>query len=162
MTTYFQFVPSNSKAPTFMPTFDGQAYSITIMWNISSQRYFLNCKSIGGTLIFMIPLVESLPSMEISALEWNQNSQAVVLETAEPHGLRIGEMVDINVINCIPATYNGEGLGAVLTKTKIAYRMALDPGQATTFGVLDILISLTKGYFTSTLVYRNKAFEVNP
>lgn len=162
MTTYYRFVPSNSRAPSFSPIFDGQAYTVTLLWNVSAQRYYVNCQSLLTGLVFMLPLIESIQPLEISGLEWDQINQRVVLETKIPHGLIIGKVLNINVINCIPTTYNGKGLGFALSPTQVAYPMITSPGQATIFGALDLFISMTKGYFLSTFVFRNQTFEVTP
>jgi hypothetical protein len=162
MTSYYEFLPSHRQAPSISPIFDGIPYRLRILWNISAQRYYVNCQANDGTMFFTVPLVESLPPKEINSLFWDQLNQRVILETMEPHGLIIGKVININVINCLPTTYNGSGLGFPISKTQIVYPMSTDPGTATTFGSLDMFVNLIKGYYLSTLVYRNSFFEVNP
>jgi hypothetical protein len=162
MTTYYQFTPSNSVAPSFMPILDGLPYNVSIVWNVSGQRYYVKCVAQDGTLVFLVPLVESNDPLEIADLSWDKINKRVVATTAAPHGLIIGQSIMINIINTKPDAYDGSGFGAVLSKTQFYYPMLQDPGQVIRFGVLDRFISMTKGYFNSTLVYRHKRFEVTP
>jgi hypothetical protein len=162
MTTYFQFLPNNRQAQSFMPTFDGALYNVTIYWNIAAQRYFVNCKDISGTLIFMVPLVGNMPPFQIKSLEYDPQNQRVVAQVDTQYYLRIGRVISANVINCVPSQYNGSGFLYVLSPNQIQYPLATDPGPATVLGVIDYLISMTKGYFQSTMIFRNGYFEVNP
>jgi hypothetical protein len=162
MTTYYSFIPSNVSAPNFMPTFDGTQYNVTIIYNISAQRYYVRCQTLNKDLIFLVPLVESDEPVEIIDYEWDEYNARVVATTKKPHGMPIGQTIIMNIINTKPDAYNGFGFGFVLSDTEFFYPMAQDPGQAIRFGVLDMFISMTKGYFNSTLVYRNKRFEVSP
>jgi hypothetical protein len=145
-----------------MPTLDGQQYNIQVIWNISAQRFYLNCQSIFGTLIFMVPLVINPDPIEIASLTYDNFNQRVVVKTVAPHNFPIGEVINASIINCVPTTYNGSGLLFVLSETEIVVPMSQDPGQATILGAVDYLISMTKGYFISTLIFRNGNFEVNP
>jgi len=162
MITFFRFVPSNRQAPVISPVFDGNVYNIKIVWNLSAQRYYVECRAVNSDLIYSVPVVASINPVEIENLIWDQLHQRVVLTTAEPHGLRIGKVINITVLNCIPVMYNGAGLGYPISETEIVYPMLSNPGTATTFGALDIHINMNKGYFSSTLVNRNSNFEVSP
>jgi hypothetical protein len=169
MTTYFPFRPSNRVAPQFSPIFDGQSYTIIVMWNISSQRYYLNCKDIQNNLIFMLPLIESPPALPIKSLVYSApfdphgyQKSWVITKTVNPHNIEIADVLQINIINCVPAAYNGYVEAIVLSETEILYSMTTNPGIATTLGQIDMPINMINGYFDSTLVFRNKMFEVNP
>ena len=162
MTTYFQLLPNNRKAQSFMPTFDGAMYNVTIYWNISAQRFFVNCKDIGGNLIFMVPLIGNMPAFQIESLVYDEQNQRVVATVDKQYSLRIGRVINANVINCVPNEYNGSGFIYVLSHNQIFYPLATDPGPVTVLGVIDYLISMTKGYFQSTMIYRGGYFEVNP
>jgi hypothetical protein len=162
MTTFYHLVPSNRQAPTFTALFDGAQYIITVLWNISSQRFYVNCKDISGNLIFMVPLVINPESMQLASLSYDEQNMRVVATTVAPHNFPIGEVINASIINCVPSQYNGSGLLSVLSKTEIIYSMKQNPGPATTLGAIDYLISLTKGYFRSTMIYRDGNFEINP
>jgi hypothetical protein len=162
MTTYFQFLPSNRKAQSFAPTFDGNIYNVTVYWNISAQRYYVNCKDLSGNLIFMVPLVGNSNPFQILSMIYDPLNQRVIAEVDEQYYLRIGRVLQANVINCVPNQYNGSGFLYVLSHNQIYYPLATDPGPATVLGVIDYLISMTKGYFQSTMIFRNGYFEVNP
>jgi hypothetical protein len=162
MTTYFPFTPSNRVAPQFFPTFDGQNYTIIVMWNISAQRYYLNCTDIQNNLVFMLPIIESNPALQIASMEYDDVNHWVILETFLPHNVETADLIKINIINCIPKTYNGYVNATILDDTHIQYMISPNPGVATTMGQVDLSINIIKGYFDSTLVFRNKMFEVNP
>jgi hypothetical protein len=162
MTTYFQFLPNNRKAQSFSPTFDGSIYNVTILWNISAQRYYVNCKDLSGNLIFMVPLVGNMNPFQILAMSYDALNQRVIAQVNTQYYLRVGRVFNANVIGCVPSEYNGSGFLYVLSPNRIYYPLANDPGPATVLGVIDYLISMTKGYFQSTMIYRNGYFEVNP
>jgi hypothetical protein len=162
MTTFYPFIPSNIRAPSFMATFDGQIYTVTLLWNISGQRYYVNCQSVSGTLVFMVPLVESIPSKKIESLSWDEFNGVVIVTLDEPHGFPIGEIVNVTIVQAIPNTYNGSGLAMIINDTAFTYPMAQDPGYMQQGGAADFVISMTKAYFNSTLVFRNMQFEISP
>jgi hypothetical protein len=162
MTTFYNFVVSHIRAPSFTPTLDGQQYTITITFNISAQRYYINCLTIDGQLLFSVPLVESTQPIEIETLTWDQTNQRVVAKTVAPHGFTIGRVMNLSIINAKPGTYNGSGFCSILSETEFVYPMIPNPGQPFFMGAVQYLISMTKGYFQSTLVYRNRRFEVSP
>jgi hypothetical protein len=162
MTTYFQFNTSNRQAPSFMPTFDGLTYKITILWNISAQRYYVNCQDLFGNLIFMVPLVGNPDPFEIESLEYDSQNKRVIITTVEPHNAPVGQVINLNILGCIPTAYNGTGLLFIMNEHQVACPMLQDPGPATSLGVLDYLISMDKSYFLSTLIFRYNNFEVTP
>jgi hypothetical protein len=162
MTTYYQFVPNFKRAPSFMPTFDGTQYNINILWNISAKRFYVNCRASDGTLVFMIPLITNPDPIELISLTYDEQNSRVVVETVIPHRLTVGMVINASIAGCIPIEYNGNGFMSVLSDTEIVYSMSQNPGQINVLGTFDYLISMTKGYFISTLIFRNEKFEVNP
>jgi hypothetical protein len=162
MTSYYPFVPSNIKAPSFTPIFDGNQYTITVVWNVSAQRYFVKCTSFNNNLIFMVPLVESLLSFGIKSLVWDVNNSYVIVTLDKEHQFLIGEIVLINIVQAVPTTYNGNGMATIISNRKFTYPMTQNPGYMQQGGVVNFLTSMTKSYFNSTLVYRNRQFEVSP
>jgi hypothetical protein len=163
MTTYYPLVKSNTKAPSFMPAFDGSNYTVTIQHNISSQRYYVNCKDYNGVLIFMRPLIETPNPVAIESLEWDLENEVVIGTLAAPlYSFLPGEIVNISIIQAVPNTYNGDGMATIIDEMTFTYPMKNNPGPMHQAGVAQFLISLTKGYFNSTLVFRNMQFEVTP
>jgi hypothetical protein len=162
MTAYYPFVPSNVKAPSFLPTLDGESYTITISWNVSAQRYYVKCTSFNNNLIFMVPLVDTLMGMEIQSLVWDENNKVVIAKLVKPHNFPIGEIVNINIIQALPTTYNGSGMALITEDNTFTYPMAQNPGAMYEAGVVQYLISMAKSYFKSTLIFRNRQFEVSP
>lgn len=65
MTTY-QFQPSNSSPFQFQPTLDGNIYTCTVTWNLFGQRWYINCISQNGALVFSRAMVGSPADYDIS------------------------------------------------------------------------------------------------
>jgi hypothetical protein len=162
MTTNYPFVPSNVRAPSFTPIFDGENYTITVLWNVAAQRYYVKCTSFNNNLIFMVPLVETLIGAEILSLVWDENNKVVNATLAAPHNFQFGKIVNVSIIQALPSTYNGSGMALITGVNTFAYPMDLNPGAMYQAGVVQYLISMTKSYFKSTLIFRNRQFEVSP
>jgi hypothetical protein len=162
MTTYYEFVPSRVSAPVFTPTLDGNQYNVTVVWNVSSKRYYIYVITMDGILIAAVPLIESPTSMPISNAYWDPQNARAVVTTTDPHPFIIGAPVKISINSMGPNGYNGSGFALPLSKTEICYPVAINPGEVTVMGVVDYLINLVAPYFKSTLVYRNQTFEVSP
>lgn len=162
MTIYFPFTPSNVAAPTFMPTLDGDPYTIQVSFQLFGQRYYLNCYDLSGNRIFTRPMVESEAGKIINAISWNVASGLVTVKTSIPHGYPIGSVVNLTVAGCVPDAYNGAVQAFVDTPNTFTYPLTTDPGVATVFGQASYLIDLIAGYFNSTMIFRNGQFEVSP
>lgn len=161
MTTYFPFQPSTISAPIFMPTFDGVTYQCIVTWSLFGRRYYVNCYDGSGARIFTIPLLQTPTGFNIQSMSWDVETRQVTASCITPHGLRIGSVVDLTIVNCLPATYNGAYPCAVLNETDFAYPLSTDPGNSIAPGTADYLISMTAGYFNSTMIFRNGQFEVS-
>ncbi len=160
--TYFPFTPSNKSAPQFQPTFDGLQFTVIVTWSLFGQRFYVNCYALDGSLQFALPLIESNAGLTIEALAFSLPSGLVTLTTATPHGYALGTLVNLTVAGCAPDAFNGAFQCAVASPTTLTYPLASDPGAASVFGSISYLISMTAGYFDSTLVFRNGQFEVSP
>ena len=160
--TYFPFTPVPNSNFVFQPTLDGDVYNCVVTWNFAAQRYYLNIYNLDGTLIVSRAMVGSPLGINLSALSW---ANGIVTATMnEPIIYRIGSSVQYTVAGSIPDAYNGAVIGYVTSETTFTYPLAADPGAATTLGNAAQNISLTAGYFSSTLIYRiaNQQFEVSP
>lgn len=160
--TYFPFLPSNQAPPQFSPTFDGAQYTVILKWSLARQAYFINIYTLGGVLIVALPLIESPVGNIIEAISWDFNTTKASLITLEPHGYVIGTLISLTVTGCTPDDYNGTYLMAVSDDVTLTYQIDTDPGDATVLGFVSFDISMTAGYFSSYLVFRNNQFEVSP
>lgn len=54
MTTYIQFLPSNTATPPFSATvtMDGNTYSLSVTWNIAGQRWYLTISDQNGNVVW--------------------------------------------------------------------------------------------------------------
>ena len=162
MTAFFPFFPSSLGAPQFQPTFDGSLYLCTVTWNLFGQRYFVNCFDSNNALVFTLPLVESPAAKPIAAMSWSAASLRATITTVDPHGLKLGSVVKLTIYGSMPTGYNGSFDCRITSPNTFYYVLNIDPGQLVTLGTYSYLVSLTAGYFQSTMVYRNGQFEVNP
>jgi hypothetical protein len=145
-----------------MPTFDGKSYTITVLWNASGQRFYIRCFDINNTLIFMVPIINSPEGKEIKSLIWDENNEVVVATMEAPHNMPIGEVFDVSIIQAVPTGYNGNGMALITDIDEFTFPMKQNPGYVQQAGVAQFLISMTKPYFNSTLVFRDMQFEVTP
>lgn len=163
MTTYITFVPSLVSAPAFDVTLDGAAYNITVTWSLFGQRYYVNCLSVYGELVFSLPLIGSRTGLHIQNAEWANGTVTITTDT--PHGHVVGSIVNATITGMSPDTYNGTRQCMVINRTQITFPLASYPGAVAVLGKLEYNVNLAAGYFnTSTLVYRtqNQTFEVTP
>lgn len=162
MTTYFPFTPSTQSVPQFQPTLDGTQYSATLTWSLFGQRYYVNLYTLSGTLVFCRPLIESLASLAIEDADWDPDTSTAQITTSVPHGYAPGASIELTIADMVPAAYNGLFLCLITGPDTFSYPVSIDPGLATQTGDVSYLISMTAGYFDSTMVYRNGQFEINP
>lgn len=161
MTTY-KFTPSNTSAFNFQPTLDGVVYNIVVVWSLFGQRYYVNCYTNTGSLVFSVPLIGSLDSIHTQDAYWSNG--VVVAQSEIPHNFKIGDIVNVSVVNFQPTGYNGIYQARVISDNKFSYDLTSDPGSITSLGDVQYNINLAAGYFNSTLVYRanSQTFEVSP
>lgn len=162
MTTFYSFKPNPNQAPLFTPTLDGSQYNVTIIWNFSAKRYYVQCVDLTGNLIFNVPLLSSPVSNQITEISYDINRLRVFVIVQNALNMPPGKVFNVTINNNSPTGYNGSGLAVVCTNYSFVYPLKIDPGPVTFFGNVDILNSICKGYFNSTLVFRNNQFEVNP
>jgi len=66
MATVVPFAPTLAQPFQFQPTLDNQVYTCVVLWNVAGQRYYLNCYTLAGTLVFSRAMVGSPPDYDIS------------------------------------------------------------------------------------------------
>lgn len=161
MTTYYPFTPSQIAPFSFQPTLDGSQYLATVSWLLYGQRFYITVAQLNGIPVFTLPVIESPTTIPIGALSW-ANGKAKVT-TLIPHGYQVGLTVAVTIENCQPSGYNGSVFAYVYDPVTLIYPITGDPGAATALGAVDWFVNIARGYFvTSTLVFRNGSFEVNP
>lgn len=166
MTTYFAFNPPSDAPFTFQPTLDGQTYTASVFWLFWSQRWYVTLIDQFGNRIFTLPLIYSTPTSQVESIAWSNatTSGQVTVILPTPVTYPIGSLVDVYFYSSAPAAYNGLFRCAVLNPTTLTYPLDQDPGMPTAIGVWSQDVSMTAGYFDSTLIFRPSTgnFEVNP
>jgi len=162
LTTYFPLTPSNFITPTFQPTLDGTVYTCNVNWNLYGNRYYLICYDTDNNVVFNVAIVTSPPAQTLASLVWSAATLSVTATTSTPHGFKIGTIVQLTIVNANPAGYNGAYNVAITGSATFTYPLSAYPGQVVSPGSASWQISLCRGYFNSTIVYRNSQFEVSP
>lgn len=174
MTTIIPFTPSNLVVPSYLMTFDGQPYNLTVTWNVSAQRYYINIYDQNNNWIITTPLISSPPARAVNTVSYDPFLNLVTVVMVDPsqwpvplspEGVanRPGTMVDFTLAGFTPNTYNGKYRSLWVNPTTFTFPMLTNPGQVIITGSVHRLINMIESVFTtSTLVYRNGAFEVNP
>lgn len=162
MTTFIDFAPSAIAPFHFQVTLDGQQYNAVVTWSLFGRRFYLNLFALDGTRIVTKAIVSSPGGVAIEAMSWSGAKVAVT--TSVPHGYKLGTVISLTIAGCSPDSYNGTVPCTITGPDTFTYPLATNPGAATTFGSATYNISLTAGYFTSTLVFRDQSqqFEVGP
>jgi hypothetical protein len=172
MTTYIPFKPSNIQAPTYNVTLDNNPYILVVTWNVAAQRYYINIYSTDGTWIYTVPLTETAIGRPVESMYYDSNQQAIIgafqaLASTPQIGIAVwrplGQIVQYTFAGFTPNALNGEinclrtGFGTFM------YSLASNPGSISVLGNGSRYMNMAGGYFqTSTLIYRQGQFEVNP
>jgi hypothetical protein len=172
MTTIIPFLPSNLVAPKFKATFDGAQYEVTVTWNVSAQRYYINVYDVNRIWIITVPLISSPPARDVQSAYYDPFLNAIVVDLVDPSLwpcplagpiTRPGTIIEYTLDNFQPSTYNGKFRSLHINGTRFTFPMPIDPGPLIVLGRVNRLLSMVDTVFTrSTMVYRNGAFEISP
>jgi hypothetical protein len=174
VTTVIPFLPSNLVAPSFRATLDGTDYDVEITWNVSAQRYYINIYGLDGTWIITTPLVQTPPARKIQSIVYDIFQKAIIVTMVDPSlwpvplsaaGLNTppGTIVDYTLENCDPTLLNQKWRSLHINNLSFSFQLPSDPGSINILGSVNRLMNMISGVFqTSTLIYRNGAFEVTP
>lgn len=69
MTTFVDFVPSNTQPFQFQAILDGSPYTVIIKWNLFGQRYYAEVDDLNGNLILFLPMIGSPLGYDISLVD---------------------------------------------------------------------------------------------
>lgn len=174
MTTVVPFIPSNLVAPEFPATFDGNDYRVVVTWNISALRYYINVYDSNGLWIITAPLVQSPPSRGVNGLSYDSLRRVMTVELVAPPFWPVpigstgtfsppGTVVDYYLENFDPVVLNTKWRCLHINDTYFEFPLPDDPGQINVLGSVARYINMLSSVFvTSTLIYRNGAFEISP
>jgi hypothetical protein len=155
-------------------TLDGTSYNVTITWNVSAQRYYINVYTLDGTWIITTALVSTPPARDIASVVYDPFLSLATVTMVDPtlwpvplahEGLVTppGTVIDYTLEGFTPDTYNGLVRALQINPTTFTFPLATDPGPVVVMGKVNRLINMIQSLFsTSSLVYRNAAFEINP
>lgn len=173
MTTIIPFLPSNLAAPTFPVTLDGGSYQVTVTWNVSAQRYYINIYDNTGNWILTTAMIQSPPSRAVNGLVYDPLRLVMTVELVAPPFWPVpigslgtfsppGTVVDYYLENFDPASLNAKWRCLHIDDVYFSFPLATNPGQINVLGSVSQYANMVGGTFDSTLIYRNGAFEVNP
>jgi hypothetical protein len=173
MSTITPFLPSTTTPFSFAATLDGAPYTIKTSWNVSAQRYYINVYSSTGAWVLTTALTQSPPARQIASVNFNPFQNVLEVDMISPltssfplspGGIYVkpGTIVDYTLEQFTPTTYNGLFRGMHVNETLFTVPMTTDPGALTIMGYVSRKLNMVAPLFTSTLIYRNGAFEVDP
>jgi hypothetical protein len=161
-TTIIPFVPSQVQAPQFIISLsDGNSYSVTVLWNLFGQRYYISVQTLGGDQVLYTALVGSPVGINVQSASWLRGT--VTLTTLDPHGVNIGSSADLTITGMVPDAYNGLFECLATSRYTLSYSVANNPGAVTVLGSVQENIDLLQGLYANTLIYRAASswFEVS-
>ena len=173
MTTIIPFLPSNLFTPKFRATLDGNDYDIKITWNVSAQRYYVNVYDLSGNWTVTVPMIQSPPARAVNRLVYDPLRLVMTVELVAPPFWPVpigstgtfsppGTIVDYYLENFDPTVLNAKWRCLHINDTYFSFPLDTNPGQINILGSVSRYLNMVEGLFTSTLIYRNGAFEVNP
>lgn len=174
MTIIIPFIPSNIITPTIPMNLDGENYTITVTWNVSAQRYYIDIYDQNKIWIITVPLVSSPPARNIQKAIYDPFLNSVMIRMVDPalwpvpvsHAGLVtppGTIIDYTLLGFSPDTYNGKFRCLHLDTITFTFPMPTDPGPVGILGTVNRMLDMIEPVFNiSSLVYRNGAFEINP
>lgn len=166
MTTYYPYQPSSQAPFQFQPTLDDEQYAAIVSFLAWGQRPYITIQDSSGNVVVYKAVVSSPDGLTVETLTWDSSTGTgqVSVVTTIPHGFKVGATVELTVAGAVPNAFNGEYSMLAIDEATLVYALPLYPGIATSPGALFNDVSLTDGYFDSTLVFRESSatFEVSP
>lgn len=170
MTTVIPFLPSNISAPQIAVTLDGNDYNMVVTWNVSGARYYINLYDLNGNWIVTCPIITSPPAEDVADFEFDALSRTVTVtkasnpQTNYPLYRRAGTMIKYWLTNFQPTTFNGFYPNCLtISPAQFTFLSPSDPGSPVVMGKVEQRLNIVAGIFqTSTMIYRNGAFEIDP
>jgi hypothetical protein len=151
MTTTVPFNPQTNTNFQFQATLDGQVYQCIITSNLFGSRYYLNIYDLSGNWIVTTALVGTPLGYDLASLSVSNNIASAT--TATPHTFTVGSVIPLAIAGNNPSGYNGTFQCNITGKSSFTYTLNQILTAATTLGTVNYNLSLTAGYFNSTLVY---------
>jgi hypothetical protein len=149
--TTVQFQPSPTANTRFQATLDSQVYNVVINWNLFGARYYVNIYTLAGQRIVTEPLIGSPLGYDLSSLTSDNNIASAV--TAVSHTYTVGSIVPLQIAGNTPTAFNGTFNCNITGPNSFTYPLPGTIDQATQLGTATYTLSLTAGYFNSTMVY---------
>lgn len=172
MTTIIPFIPSNLVAPSFRAVFDGVDHNVIITWNVSAQRYYVNVYTSNGAWVITIPLFASPPGRAAANAVYDPFLNAVIVDLVDPSLwpcplagpiTKPGTIIDYTLENFQPLTYNGRFRSLHINSQRFSFPIDFNPGQLVVLGQVSRYLNMIESVFqTSSMIYRNGSFEINP
>lgn len=162
MTTTINFVPASNSNFQFSATLDGQIYNVLVNWSLFGCRYYVNIYSQSGQLIVCRAMTGSPLGYDLAQITCSNN--IAVATVATTHTYTVGSVVPLVIAGANPADYNGTFNCTILNDMQFSFPLPLTTDAMSEVGTVNYLLSLTAGYFDSTLTYfpDNQQFVISP
>lgn len=175
MTTVTDFQPSATANPPFQfqATLDGAQYTVSVLWNLFGNRWYISVSDLTGTLVLFRPLVGSGAKLQ-GVFTWADGTATAALTAA--HNIPVGSVANVEVSDT-GLSYDGFWRALAVDTITLTFQLATDPTQYGITGNVSQDVNLIGGqpssydsngnpltFFSSTLIYRTSTqqFEVSP
>lgn len=92
MSTYITLVPSSLAPPQFQAQLGSNLYTVTALWNIAGERYYVQVQDLNNNVIVNRPLTGSGPVFQ-AVFTWDDDVGIATL--AAPHNVPIGQLAKV-------------------------------------------------------------------
>jgi hypothetical protein len=156
MTTLVDFTPSTLAPFQFQATLAGAQYTVTVLWNIFGQRYYIRIADLSGNVILYRALTGSGPTLA-ATLTWSNGLMTIA--TAAPHNVPVGALANITVSH-VGSTLDGDVQALATGPSTLTYALqSNDPFQGTQStpqnAVIGFGLNLVGGYGLDTLLWHD-------
>lgn len=150
MSTFVNFVPGVTTPFLFQPTLNGVQYTVTVPWNIKSERYYINVTDLAGNPILYRSLSESGPVNPVS-LTWAGGVATAVSTVA--HNVSVGQLANIRIAQT-DTSFDGLYQALAVDPQTFTFSLPVNPNEATAIaGQIDQPLDLLAGYGIGALYF---------
>lgn len=151
MTTFVQFLPSDLAPFQFQPILaGGQQFQVTVPFNEAGQRYYISVSDLNGTLIAFTALAPTGPTLN-GEFTWDEG--VVTVQTAMPHLVPIGGVVEIRVSNS-NTPFDGFYEALATDASTLTYSLPVNPLESDAVaGKVNFDLDLLAGFGVGPLWY---------
>lgn len=157
MSTLVQFTPSTNQAFNFQATLGGTPCNVTVLWNVSGQRYYVQVADLSGNVLLFRPMSASGPVLQ-AQFTWALGTATAV--TALPHNVPIGSVANAYASKT-ESGFDGQYQLLATGANTLTYPLATNPNEpGPVAGNVSFALNLTQGYNLGYLLYHLETQQI--